>query len=145
MLTELSGASNPPPHRPSQDQKAFHLHFVDSHSKTEKIQQLKVAAWGLQREGSHGSAGRKGLPRPSPLPKAQDILTASGAPCTAPCQRRSASASSSSSLCVCGEEGKAQLWHNQMVAEPMPGTAHRGRMSYPTTQPHSVFPTSWKS
>lgn len=145
MLAELSGASNPPSHRPSQDQKAFHLHFVGSHSKTWQIQQLELAAWRLQREGSHGSAGRKGLPRPIPLPNAQDILTASGVLCTAPCQRRSVSASSSSSLCVCGEEGKAQLWHNQMVAEPMPGTAHTGKISYPTTQPHSVFPAFWKS
>lgn len=82
-------------------------------------------------------AGTKGLPSPVLLPNMQDILTASGVLCTAPCRRHSASVSSSSSLCVCGEEGEAQLWHNQVVALPMQGTAHSESLSRPITQPHT--------
>lgn len=83
-------------------------------------------------------ARKKGLPSAVLLPDMQDILTASGVPCTAPCQQRSVSASSSSSLCVCQEEGKAQLWHHhQMVALPMQGTTQSRSVSCPTTQPHT--------
>lgn len=95
-------------------------------------------------EGSHSSLLEEAAQCCYPQ-HTQDILTASGVPCTAPCQQRSASASSSSSLCVCGEEGKAQLWHSHMVVLCMQGVTQTGTMLYPTTQTHSAFPAFWKS
>lgn len=131
MLTELSGASNLPSHRSSKDQKKkitsspFCEVSQQKHRRASSLSRLRTPrcrdGGKLQLLAGAVCLGNEGLCSAALLPNMQTILTASGVPCTAPCLRRSASASSSSSLCVCERGGKAQPGH--IRASPCPGRA----------------------
>lgn len=106
-------------------------------SRDSSLTRLQTPWHGDCRRQEAAALRWKRLPSAVLLPDTQDILTASGVLCTAPCRQHSASASSSSSLCVCGEESKAQLWHNQMVTLPLQWTAYSKSSPLPPTQPHT--------